>query len=79
MASQKTTSYNGALKLAIRNSRRKTQRRVARAARIDETILSRIISGEREPSPEERERLANVLRRPERELFPNSEPAAAAQ
>ena len=46
------------------------QYQVAQAAGLSETTLSRIASGRREASPDERQRLARVLGRGERELFP---------
>lgn len=60
---------NIALKTAIIQSRKK-QKRIARLARIDEVQLSRIVHGHAEPTPKERERLAAILGKPERDLFP---------
>jgi transcriptional regulator with XRE-family HTH domain len=76
MTSQKVAPYNTALKVAIIDSG-KTQRQVARRARIDETRFSRIITGQVAPFPIERERLAKILKKTELELFPA--PAAQAK
>lgn len=60
---------NKALKHAIVDSDR-TQRVIARRTRIDETRLSRIISGQAFPFPREVKALARVLGKPVDELFP---------
>lgn len=68
---------NLALKTAILASGKK-QKRVAVEAHIDETTLSHIVRGRREPSDDERKRLARVLGRTVDQLFgapPQSEVA----
>lgn len=60
---------NTALKVAIVQSQL-PQHEVARRARIRETRLSHIVRGRVEPTEEERERLAKLLRRSQDELFP---------
>jgi transcriptional regulator with XRE-family HTH domain len=67
---QRSPFLNLALKTAILASG-KPQKRIARDARIDETTLSHIVRGRRDPSPKERQRLAHVLGREESELFPS--------
>jgi transcriptional regulator with XRE-family HTH domain len=62
------TILNVRLKLAMFESRKK-QKRIAKLARIAETQLSHIVRGRRTATPEERKRLAEVLGKPERELF----------
>jgi transcriptional regulator with XRE-family HTH domain len=59
---------NLSLKVAITASGRK-QKDVARRARIDQWRLSRIVTRDVTPRPEERARLARVLGRSEAELF----------
>jgi len=68
MDSQTFNRFNRALKVAIVDSRR-TQRWIARRTRIDETRLSRIISCQAHPFPEEKRALARVLAKSEDELF----------
>lgn len=68
---------NVALKSAIFSSGRK-QKRIAYLARIEETQLSHIVRGRRPASDEERERLAKVLGKSPRELFPADESEAVA-
>lgn len=63
---------NLALKTAILASG-KLQKRIARAARIDETSLSHIVRGRRPATEIERKRLARVLEKTEADLFPSIE------
>lgn len=60
---------NIALKVAIVQSG-KSQRVLARVARIPETRLSHIVRGRIEPTDKERERISKALQRPADELFP---------
>lgn len=60
MKSQKVASYNMALKVAIAESGR-TQRAIAKAARMDETRLSRIVRQQVVPFKHEQTALARVL------------------
>lgn len=69
MTSQTPVRFNLALKLAVLQSGR-TQRQIATLAGIDETRLSRIISQQVRPWPDECRDLARVLRRPVLDLFP---------
>jgi transcriptional regulator with XRE-family HTH domain len=57
------------LKFAIVASK-KTQRVIARAAEMDETLLSHIVRGRAVATQEERLRLARVLHQPVARLFP---------
>lgn len=45
------------------------QNRLARMLEMDETLLSKIVNGFREPSPELRKRIATLLRSDEQWLF----------
>jgi len=45
------------------------QNRLAQALQMDEALLSRIINGYRQPTPEQRTRIAEILRRDETWLF----------
>ncbi len=45
------------------------QNRLAQMLEIDETLLSRIMNGYREPSPEMRKKISEVLRSDENWLF----------
>jgi len=45
------------------------QNRLAQMLEIDETLLSRILNGYREPSPEMRKKISEVLRSDEGWLF----------
>jgi transcriptional regulator with XRE-family HTH domain len=56
----------------------KLQRRIATLARMNEYQLSHIVRGRREATPEQRARLAQVLGRPEHELFPCTESESEA-
>jgi len=76
MTSQVFATANRALKIAIIDSGR-TQRAIARSARIDETRFSRIVSGQVQTVAKERRRIARVLRKPEAELFPDVEALAS--
>lgn len=69
MKSQILVTHNRALKHAIVDSGR-TQRAIARTARIDETRLSRITTGQIQPIASERKRLARILQRSQADLFP---------
>lgn len=55
------------------------QNRLARMVGIDETVLSRIINGFREPSPELRHTIAAALSSDEDWLFEAAAPPDAAQ
>lgn len=59
------------LKLAIVASGR-TQRAIAKRARIDETRLSRLLRNEAKPFKAEKKRLARVLHSTVDELFPQA-------
>jgi transcriptional regulator with XRE-family HTH domain len=76
MKSQKLASRNLALKFAILESGR-TQRETAKRLRMDETRLSKIIGGEAIAYEREREKLAQLLGRPQSELFPVPESIAS--
>ena len=52
------------------------QNQLARMLEMDETLLSRIVNGYRQPSPELRKKLSIILQTDETWLF---EPAEAAQ
>jgi transcriptional regulator with XRE-family HTH domain len=71
--SQKTTGANKyrypVLKSAI-YATAMNQNAVAKRARIDPVRLSQILTGRRDPRPQEQERLARVIGRPVHELFP---------
>ena len=75
MTSQES-AYNVALKTAMlqtpdpKTGRPMTQKVAGRRTGIHQTKLSRILSGEVEPSATDRRRLAKLLQRPEAELFP---------
>lgn len=56
------------IRLAVLRSGRR-QYQIARAAGFTETTFSRIISGRRDASPQERKRIAKALGRREDELF----------
>ena len=56
------------LKLSILRSGT-TQRAVAEAIGRDEVYMSRVVRGHIDPKPFERERIAELLGRPERDLF----------
>jgi hypothetical protein len=71
MKSQTLASSNKALRHAIVDSE-KRQRAIARSTRIDETRLSRIITGQLTANDRERKALARILGRPQDELFPVS-------
>jgi transcriptional regulator with XRE-family HTH domain len=45
------------------------QNRLAQALQMDEALLSRIINGYRQPTPEQRTRIAEILHRDETWLF----------
>ena len=75
MHSHSVTTWNRALKLAILDSGQ-TQRRLAKAARIDETRLSRLIRGQAIWFPYERKAVAKALKCSEAELFHQSEVSA---
>lgn len=63
-------TINIALKQAIVGSKQRTSRKVAKLARMHEVRLSKLIRGLGKVRPDERERLSQVLNRPEHELFP---------
>lgn len=68
---------NKALQHAIIDSD-KTQRQLAKAARLDETRFSQIVRGREHPPTEtERAAIARVLGRQECDLFPASEALAS--
>lgn len=69
MNSQKVATFHMPLKLAIVASGR-TQRAIAKQARIDETRLSRLLRNEAKPSKGEKRRLARVLATTVDALFP---------
>jgi len=52
------------------------QNRLAQSLGIDETMLSKIVNGFRQPSPEMRERIALLLKSDEQWLFAREEPAS---
>ncbi|GEM_PF-1326510 len=54
------------------------QNRLAQTLNMDEALLSRIINGFREPTPEQRTRIAQVLQKDEQWLFAR-EPEAAQE
>jgi transcriptional regulator with XRE-family HTH domain len=53
------------------------QNRLAQALQMDEALLSRIINGFRQPTPEQRMRIAEILRRDETWLFARDPQSAA--
>lgn len=54
------------------------QNRLAQALHMDEALLSRIINGYRQPTPEQRTRIAEILHRDETWLFAHdSQPSLA--
>jgi transcriptional regulator with XRE-family HTH domain len=59
---------NVALAKAIIDSRKK-KKTIARLARLQPSYFSKIIHGDRQPTPIQRERIARVLERSEAELF----------
>lgn len=77
MTSQVFATPNKALKHAIVDDGR-SQRTIAGRTHIEETRLSRILSGQIVPTPKERRALSRILRRPIRELFPSPTPATVA-
>jgi len=46
-----------------------TQGRFARAARVDEAVISRIVRGKRKPTLNQKERFAELLKQPMEDLF----------
>lgn len=54
------------------------QNRLAQLVGIDETLLSRIVNGFREPAPQVRKRIADVLKSDESWLFQRAAPASRA-
>lgn len=76
MLHDKHMAFNEALKLAIFRSG-KTQIAVAKEAGMDDGVLSKVVRGYREATPEQRKRLAKVLRRKVHELFPDAEEVAS--
>jgi len=52
------------------------QNRLAQQLGVDESILSKIVNGFREPSQEMRTRIANLLQIDEKWLFEQSDPAS---
>lgn len=54
------------------------QNRLAQALQMDEALLSRIINGFRQPTPEQRTRIAEILRRDETWLFSRDSQSDAA-
>jgi transcriptional regulator with XRE-family HTH domain len=54
------------------------QNQLARALHIDEALLSRIINGYREPTPEQRARIAQILHKDEAWLFERASSATAS-
>ena len=52
------------------------QNRLAQQLGVDESILSKIVNGFREPSQEMRTRIANLLQIDEQWLFEQSDPAS---
>ncbi len=71
MPSQQLASSNKALRHAIVDSN-KRQGAIGRSARIEQTRLSRIVSGQIVPTDRERKALARVLGRPQEDLFPSA-------
>ncbi len=67
---------NIALKIALLTADI-TQRALALAVRMDETRLSRIISGEVEPTRDERRAIAKALNQKIGDLFPRQKTVAA--
>ena len=53
------------------------QNRLAQSLGIDETMVSKIVNGFRQPSPQMREKIALLLRSDEQWLFERTEPAAS--
>jgi transcriptional regulator with XRE-family HTH domain len=68
MASKKPDTRNADLKWAIFNSGQ-TQRALAKRLHMDETRLSRLVQGQAQPFPEEREALSKALGFREDALF----------
>jgi len=54
------------------------QNRLAQALQMDEALLSRIINGYRQPTPEQRTRIAEILHRDETWLFARDSQSDAA-
>ncbi len=54
------------------------QNRLAQMLGIDETLLSRILNGFREPTPQTRARIAELLQRDETWLFETGQKSASA-
>jgi len=54
------------------------QNRLAQALQMDEALLSRIINGYRQPTPEQRTRIAEILHREETWLFARDSQAIPA-
>lgn len=54
------------------------QNRLAQSLGIDETMLSKIVNGFREPSPQMREKIALLLNSDEQWLFERAEPASGS-
>jgi len=54
------------------------QNRLAQSLGIDETMLSKIVNGFREPSPQMREKIAMLLKSDEQWLFERAEPASGS-
>ena len=63
---------NVALKIAIIESGR-SQLDIAAAAKINQSTLSLIVRGWREPTAKEKKAIGRVLRRPPAQLFPAEE------
>lgn len=55
------------------------QNRLAKMLQMDETRLSRIVNGYREPSPELRQKIAALLQCNQTWLFERTEPDATAE
>ena len=73
---QQMMQMNMPLKLAILESRR-SQIAIAKAARIHESKLSRIIRGHDEPTDAEKKAIARALRRKVDDVFPSHDEAVA--
>ena len=54
------------------------QNRLAQALQMDEALLSRIINGYRQPTPEQRTRIAEILHRDETWLFASDSQSSKA-
>jgi len=54
------------------------QNRLAQSLGIDETMLSKIVNGFRQPSPQMREKIALLLKSDEEWLFAREEPISRA-